>query len=78
MINSTASTAYFQSPAGRHSDGSNFVLADGHVNWLKPSTVSAVYSPLTVTNCGGGSTAAATSCANLSSGAAVAATFSTL
>ena len=26
---------------GRHNDGSNFVLADGHAKWLKPSSVSA-------------------------------------
>ena len=26
---------------GRHSDGSNFEFADGHVKWLRPSAVSA-------------------------------------
>ncbi len=76
MINSATSATYFKSPTGRHSDGSNFVLADGHVKWLKPSTVSAGYSPGTATNCGGGSTAAGTSCTTLASGAPVAATFS--
>ena len=29
---------------GRHTDGSNFLLADGHVKWLRPSAVSPSYS----------------------------------
>ncbi len=28
-------------PTGRHTDGSNFILADGHAKWLKGSAVSA-------------------------------------
>ncbi|MEO7717626.1 MAG: DUF1559 domain-containing protein [Capsulimonas sp.] len=30
----------FDSPTGRHTDGSNFLAADGHVKWLRPSAVS--------------------------------------
>ncbi len=62
MGNSTNSVAYFLSATGRHTDGSNFVMADGHVKWLPAHTVSAGYSPQTSTNCGGGSTASGTSC----------------
>jgi prepilin-type N-terminal cleavage/methylation domain-containing protein/prepilin-type processing-associated H-X9-DG protein len=40
MINSTAG-ADFNSPIGRHSGGSNFMLADGHAKWLRGGTVSA-------------------------------------
>ncbi len=29
------------SPTGRHSDGSNFLLADGHVKWLRGDAVSS-------------------------------------
>jgi len=31
----------YPSPTGRHADGSNFALADGHVKWLRPGQVSA-------------------------------------
>jgi prepilin-type processing-associated H-X9-DG protein len=77
MINSTTSNAYFTDAEGRHNGGSNFVLADGHVKWLKANTVSAGYSPLTSTNCGGVHTAAGIGCKVLANGTMVAATFST-
>ena len=32
--------SYYVSPTGRHSDGSNFLLCDGHVKWLRGSQVS--------------------------------------
>ena len=32
--------AYYLSPTGRHTDGSNFLLCDGHVKWLRGSQVS--------------------------------------
>ena len=32
--------ANFRSPDGRHSGGSNFLLSDGHVKWLRGSQVS--------------------------------------
>ncbi len=31
---------YYLSPAGRHSNGSNFLFCDGHVKWLRGSQVS--------------------------------------
>lgn len=30
----------YDARTGRHTDGSNFLLADGHVKWLRPSSVS--------------------------------------
>ena len=30
----------FASPTGRHTDGANYLLADGHVKWLRGSAVS--------------------------------------
>ncbi len=35
-----ATLAFYKSPTGRHSDGSNFLLSDGHVKWLRGSKVS--------------------------------------
>ena len=35
-----ATLAYYKAPTGRHSDGSNFLLADGHVKWLRGNRVS--------------------------------------
>ncbi len=35
-----ATLAYYKSPTGRHSDGSNFLLSDGHVKWLRGSRIS--------------------------------------
>ena len=31
---------YYLAPAGRHSDGANFLLCDGHVKWLRGSQIS--------------------------------------
>ncbi len=31
---------YYLAPTGRHTDGSNFLLCDGHVKWLRGSQVS--------------------------------------
>ena len=44
------------SKSGRHSNGSNFVLADGHVKWLLGSAVSSGGVPWA--NTAGGTTAA--------------------
>jgi len=38
----------FAAPTGRHTDGSNFLLCDGHVKWLRGTAVSdgqAAYTP---------------------------------
>ena len=32
---------YFTGPTGIHTDGSNFLFADGHVKWLKPVQISS-------------------------------------
>ncbi len=41
---------YYLAPTGRHSDGSNFLLCDGHVKWLRGSQVSTgdVYTSETI------------------------------
>jgi len=36
--------AQFNKPTGRHSDGSNYLAADGHVKWLRGSAISGGYS----------------------------------
>ncbi|MCW3062550.1 MAG: prepilin-type N-terminal cleavage/methylation domain [Capsulimonas sp.] len=45
-------------PTGRHTDGSNFLLADGHVKWLKGAAVSPGPSAATSTDAQGLSTIA--------------------
>ncbi len=43
----------FSTPApttGRHSDGSNFLLADGHVKWLRGTSVSSGYDAANATD----------------------------
>ena len=37
---STATGGFYLSATGRHTDGSNFLLCDGHVKWLRGSQVS--------------------------------------
>ena len=32
-------------PQGRHNNGSNFILCDGHARWMMPSQVSSGYAP---------------------------------
>ena len=39
--------AYYTGLTGRHTDGSNFLAADGHVKWLRGSAVSPGYAALT-------------------------------
>ena len=36
-----STTAHFNSATGRHTDGSNFLMADTHAKWFRPSAVSA-------------------------------------
>jgi len=36
----TADLGSFLKPKGRHTDGSNFVMADGHAKWLRATMVS--------------------------------------
>jgi prepilin-type processing-associated H-X9-DG protein len=35
---------------GRHFDGSNYLMMDGHVKWLKPSQVSPGFSATATSN----------------------------
>jgi prepilin-type N-terminal cleavage/methylation domain-containing protein/prepilin-type processing-associated H-X9-DG protein len=71
----------YAAPLGRHTDGSNYLLADGHAKWMRGSAVSAGYTNPTEADCntaavtGGGPgvpLAAGTGCADGS----IAATFS--
>ena len=60
----------FTGPLGRHTDGSNFLMADGHAKFLRPSAVSAGQATDSTNNpyylCGGpytgGNNAATTVC----------------
>lgn len=57
-------TPHFAAPAGRHSGGSNFLMADNHAQWLAPGAVSAGYDDPTHAYCGDDehSTSANTDC----------------
>jgi len=45
---------FYQKATGRHQDGANYVMADGHAKWLKPGAVSAGTEHVTnTTGCGG-------------------------
>jgi len=53
----------FTGPTGRHTDGANYVMADGHAKWFRPSSVSGGYPNGTPGNCGSpGNTAASVDC----------------
>ena len=62
----------FAAPTGRHTDGANYLMADDHAKWFRPSAVSAGTSNPIETDCGGGTVAAGTGCAD----STIAATFS--
>lgn len=86
-LQNTQSSEYslFTSPNGRHTNGSNYVLADGHSKWILGGNVSNGDSAQTSTSCYNGSssnwgqypwmgeTASGTACGN----SAIRATFST-
>ena len=74
LRNSSANATYFTGALGRHSNGSNFILADGHVKWLMPTAVCAGSSASSQFTCSmtlGGS-AVGTACSDTT----IAATFS--
>ena len=50
----TASTVFGTQKTGRHTDGSNYLAADGHVKWLRGSAISGGYGP--TNGPGGGNT----------------------
>ncbi len=45
--------AYYTGLTGRHTDGSNFLAADGHVKWLRGSAVSPGFAALSATSAQG-------------------------
>ena len=49
-ITPTNGTTYFLSTTGRHTDGSNFLAADGHVKWLRGSAVSPGHAAASAAN----------------------------
>jgi len=49
------------STTGRHTDGSNFLMADGHAKWLRGAAVSGGYPPI-LANCNQDDTPAVTGC----------------
>lgn len=62
----------FTGPTGRHTNGSNYVMADGHAKWFLGSAVSGGYPNATPGDCGSpGNTAATVSCSD----STIAATF---
>ena len=82
MQNSLIPTTYpnlgYQGLTGRHSDASNFLLADGHVKWLRSSSISAGVDNGTVGNAGVSQTSNSDAvAANTSYTTGVSATFST-
>ena len=45
-----SNSGYFQYATGRHLDGANYLLADGHVKWLRGGAVSTGYAATSPTN----------------------------
>ena len=82
MQNSLVPTTYpglgYQALTGRHSDASNFLLTDGHVKWLRATSISAGVDNGTAGSAGSAQSASADAvAANTSYTTNVAATFST-
>ena len=69
-LTGTDTSTAFTAQTGRHTDGANFLMADTHAKFLRPSAVSAGHEDPSQGYCGGGysgntgSTAANTSCSN--------------
>ena len=64
---------------GRHTDGSNFLLLDGHVKWLRPVSISIGTPPTVATAAQSGFVAAGTQCSgNCGASGTFAATYSPL
>jgi prepilin-type N-terminal cleavage/methylation domain-containing protein/prepilin-type processing-associated H-X9-DG protein len=66
---------YFQAATGRHQNGSNYVMADGHAKWMMPSAVSGGYENETPGSCGASSQTAGASTADTVDCSSSAATF---
>jgi prepilin-type processing-associated H-X9-DG protein len=57
---STDANTYNQPLHGRHTDASNFLLADGHVKWIRGTSVSSGPNANTSTDAQNGSQSAGT------------------
>ncbi len=59
-------TYFYNNLTGRHSDGSNWLMDDGHVKWLRATAISGGPDNPTANDCGAtdGTKAANTGCAN--------------
>ncbi len=66
-LNSTVvvrNSANFAAPTGRHTDGANYLMADTHAKFLRPSSVSSGHTAPYTTDCADGNSynAAGTGC----------------
>lgn len=63
-FSNTSPTVYsqFSGRLGRHSDGSNFIMTDGHVKWARGSSVMGGYDNPTSGDCGNFRNASNTEC----------------
>jgi len=52
----TADHTYFLNPTGRHTDGSNFLMADTHAKWFRGAAVAGGMTNPTSTDCNTGGT----------------------
>ncbi len=66
-VTNTASSPYL-ALTGRHSDGSNFLLADGHVKWLRATSVSAGHDNATAGDGGGTGASSSGGCTTATNG----------
>jgi prepilin-type processing-associated H-X9-DG protein len=69
-------TQPYTNATGLHTDGSNYLFADGHVKWMRGSAVSAGFNNPNATDCGSGSGATRIAAGTSCSDATVAGTFS--
>ncbi|BDI28797.1 hypothetical protein CCAX7_008480 [Capsulimonas corticalis] len=51
----TGNWGYYTAKGGRHNEGANYLMADGHCKWYLPAAVSAGWNAVTSTDLGGGS-----------------------
>ena len=58
-------TDFVTHPLGRHTDGSNFLMLDGHVKWLRPGQVSSGNQIPPSPNCNQDNTPAVAGCGGL-------------
>ncbi len=65
----TNGTTYFTGLTGRHTDGSNFLAADGHVKWLRGVAVSPGHTAAAATDAQGKSANLAAGTGNLGNAA---------